>query len=167
MRRDLQENHVSNGRWYSANGEHLHHASADKADANHHNPARDKADVVDGIAKDNIETVLREPAVGRVEGALILDPVLPELLGVDLVDVLRSDGGDVEAGDVDLRLWLGEIGCGHLGEVEVPDSRGAGRPDGAEKRLLLTIDLSKTRGGLISSEEGQRLLYSPSISTNS
>ena len=93
-----------------------------------------------------------------MEGTLVHGLVLPELLGVDLVDILTSDSANVKAVDMDLGVWLGLIGLGLDREVKVPDGRRTSGPDGAKQAVLLAVNSAESRRGTVSSEQGQRFL---------
>ena len=79
----------------------LHDSSAEEADTDHKQPARDDTESVENIGDRKAQAILSKEAVERVEDALVGGPLLPCLLGMDLVETLRSDGGRVQVAKVD------------------------------------------------------------------
>jgi hypothetical protein len=77
---------------------------------------------------------------------------------VNLVKLLRGDGGGVHVDDVErgrqTRLTLG-LSLGHL---EVEDGGSTGGPSRAENALFLTVHLAKVGSGGVGGEEENRFL---------
>lgn len=78
----------------------LHQCPTAHADNNHEEPAGNGSETPDDVSKRLEKVILGEPAVCRVECALVGGLVLVRLLGVNLVDCLRGHGSRVHVDDV-------------------------------------------------------------------
>lgn len=76
--------------------EYVHNVTADERDTDHESPAGNLGEAPDSVADGNVEAVLSERAVERVEEALVRRGLLVGLLEVDGGDLRRGDGGAVE-----------------------------------------------------------------------
>jgi len=116
-----------------------HDIAAEEADTDHEQPAGNRADGKDGIAKGHEQLVLGQPAVGGVEGALVLRDLLEVPLGVDLIQLLGGDGGGVHVDNVQ-RNGQTPLAFGQgLGDLVVIDGGSAGRPGGAENAVFFAV----------------------------
>lgn len=135
----------------------LHESTAEHGNTDHEHPAGNSTDSVEGVSDRDVQLVLGEPAVSGVHSALVGLNLLEVLLRVDLVKLLGSDGGVVHVDDVhgsgSATFSLG------LRDLEVVDSGGTGRPDGAKDALLLTVQETEVgRGGISREKEGGFLM---------
>lgn len=80
------------------------------------------------MAEGNVQARLRQETVIRVKPAFVAILILPGLLGVDVVDGLGSDGGEVQVLDVERNCGTLLAGV-DLRKVEMPDGGGCGGPD--------------------------------------
>lgn len=112
--------------------ENSHYRPAAHADNNHEKPARDYSKAVNDVAQRHKKAIFSEPAICRVECALIGGSVLVVLLGMDLVDCLRGDCGRVHVDDVQRSRWA-LLGGLSLWNLEVPDGWSTSGPGGTEK----------------------------------
>lgn len=116
-----------------------HDGTAEETDTNHEQPAGNSTNGVDGVANGHEQLVLSEPAVSGVESTGVLGGILVGLLRVDLLEVLRGNGGGVLVDDVQwggqtlLALRLG------LGDLVVVDGGSTGGPGSAKNAFLLTV----------------------------
>lgn len=137
-----------------------HDGSAEETDTDHEHPARDSADTVDEVTERNVQVVLSEDTVGRVEEALVGRALSVLLLGVDLVQILSGNGGGIHVDKVEVgretlfALWLG------LGNLEVVDGGRAGGPGRAQDALLLAVQQTEVRRGGVGREEEDGFLQS-------
>lgn len=81
--------------------ENSRNCSTSKANKHHHSPSRDKTHTINNISHRDIKVVLRKEAVCGVEWTIVLDPVHPCLLRVNLVKFLGGDGRGVQSDDVE------------------------------------------------------------------
>lgn len=126
----------------------LHHSPAGKADENHKEPAGDQTECPDTVTHGDAETVLRDPAVCRVHGALVRGNILVGLLGVDLVESVGGNRGGVQADDVERRLGaFGAILC--LRDLEIPNTGDTGHPGRAQNRVRLAVQGCQVGGGRV------------------
>lgn len=93
-----------------------------------------------------------------MHSTLIQRALLIVLLGVDLVQLLGSNGGGVRVDDVQRSGWaLFTFGL-RLGDLVVVDGRGAAGPDGAENAVLFAVQQSKVGGSSVRREKEDRFL---------
>ena len=103
--------------------ENLHESPAHKANTNHKRPARDSAKTVDSVADRDIKSVLREPAIRRVQNAIVGRLTFVGLLVVDLEHDFWSYGCRVQVGGVK-GCWGAPFKLS-LRNLEVPDGGSA------------------------------------------
>lgn len=137
----------------------LHDSAAEETDTNHEHPAGNDANVVDSVTKGHVQVVPSQPAIGGVQGTLVSRNLLEVLLGVDLVELLRSNGGGVHVDEVERSgqaLFTFRLS---LGDLVVEDGGSTGGPDGTENALFLAVQQTKVRGGWVGSEEEGGFLH--------
>jgi len=120
----------------------LHESPAEDADGDHHEPAGDHAEGEDDISQRHVQSVLCKPAIRGVESALVARDLLVCLLGVDLVDGLRGNGGAVQVDDMQRSSGTRCLSL-RLGNLEAPNRGRSGRPNGTEELFLLTVQVAK------------------------
>lgn len=142
-----------------AKGNNSHNCPAEETDTDHKEPAGDHAEAKENVTQSNVESVLGEPAIGGVEGTVILADFLVGLLRVDLVDGLRSDSGGVQKDDVQ-RSGGARLIRLRLGNLEVPNGGGTSRPNGAQNLVLLTVQVTELGRGRVGSKQKHGFLSS-------
>lgn len=100
--------------------ENLHDRPAEEANTDHKEPAGNNAETKEDVTERNVQAVLSEPAIKRVEGALVGFLALPCLIGMDLVDDFRSNGRGVQVVEVDWSRGTGLAWNGNW-NLEVPE----------------------------------------------
>jgi hypothetical protein len=134
------------------NSKNSHYVPAKKADTDHGQPTGNHGEVVDNVAKGNVQATLGQETVVGVKPAFVALLLLPGLLSMDVVDGLRGDGGEVQVLDVERNCGTFLAGV-DLGKVEMPDGGGCGGPDRAEDCLLFAVYVSEVRCGWVCGEE--------------
>lgn len=80
------------------------------------------------MAKGNVQARLGQETVEGVKPAFVAILLLPGFFGMDVVDSLGCDGGEVQV--LDVERGRGTLLAGvHLRKVEMPDRGGCGGPD--------------------------------------
>lgn len=146
---------------YGNRQSYLHDCPAEKADANHKEPAGDCAEAKNEISKWDIEPVFRKPTIRRVKCALVSGNFLVGLLGMNLIDCLRSNSCRIQIDDMERRgsALFPNLSLWHL---EVPNGGSTGRPDRTEDSFLLAVHGSKMGGGRIRRKQKHGFLASES-----
>lgn len=138
------ESATENERYSASIKEDLHHRPANETDEDHEEPAGNDAEAVDSIAQRDAESVLSDPSICWVQITLVNGNIEVGLLGVNIVDVSRANSGRIHVDNMKRRGGAFRSILG-LGNLEVPNTRGAGSPSRAKNLVFLAVQVTQIR----------------------